>query len=372
MNNKIFSLEALNAFHGDCLLLHYGTTDKPKLILIDGGPAGTFENSLRPRLEELRSQRNRDPLVIDHVMVTHLDNDHITGVLHLINEIESGDDQFFARSYWFNTFEDAMKHLPAEIKQAKKTLAKSDKATINAAVEHASINEGRSLRDAVIRLQGVRNGNAKFLFAEGKGQQLDIDGLRATLICPDARHLAALGEKWRTTAVKNKATTAAYVDTSVFNLSSIVVVLRSSAAKDAPSILLTGDARGDHILAGLSNANMLSNEGTAHFSVLKVPHHGSDRNLTLEFFQAVSADFYVISGDGKYSNPSEQVLEWIAATAPKEATICMTYDQNTQYPKLSPSIDRIKKRHAHFEEQLCVRGPNDALIRIDLLHPLDE
>ena len=52
----IFSLEALQAFHGDSLLLHVDD----KLCLIDGGPFRTWATSLRPRLEQLRAARAPD------------------------------------------------------------------------------------------------------------------------------------------------------------------------------------------------------------------------------------------------------------------------------------------------------------------------
>ena len=40
MTGQVFTLEALQAAHGDALLLHYGTLDNPRLIVIDGGPLG--------------------------------------------------------------------------------------------------------------------------------------------------------------------------------------------------------------------------------------------------------------------------------------------------------------------------------------------
>ncbi len=49
----LFSLEVLRAKHGDSLLLRYGNPDKPKLILIDGGPTGVYKDALKPRLEQL-------------------------------------------------------------------------------------------------------------------------------------------------------------------------------------------------------------------------------------------------------------------------------------------------------------------------------
>jgi hypothetical protein len=38
----LFSLEALKAVQGDCLLLHWGTGAPPLRLLIDGGPPGVY------------------------------------------------------------------------------------------------------------------------------------------------------------------------------------------------------------------------------------------------------------------------------------------------------------------------------------------
>ena len=67
----------------------------PCLILVDGGPGGTYQDHLRPRLMELRDERGLDhftPLVIDLVIVSHVDDDHINGILDLFREM-------FARRY---------------------------------------------------------------------------------------------------------------------------------------------------------------------------------------------------------------------------------------------------------------------------------
>src|SRR5687767_11431169 len=81
----IFTLEALQAKHGDALLLHYGPPKSPKLIVIDGGPSGVYKAALKPRLDELKASRSPGArLPIRMVMVSHLDDDHINGVLALI------------------------------------------------------------------------------------------------------------------------------------------------------------------------------------------------------------------------------------------------------------------------------------------------
>ncbi len=52
-----FRIEALPAKYGDCLFLTFGDgTDRPSRILVDGGPPGVFNATLKPRLRQ--EQRN--------------------------------------------------------------------------------------------------------------------------------------------------------------------------------------------------------------------------------------------------------------------------------------------------------------------------
>src|SRR2546422_2817486 len=108
----LFTLEALKAKHGDALLLHYGTAKSPKLIVIDGGPGGVYNESLRPRLEKLKEKRSKDvPLEVRMLMVSHLDDDHINGVLALTDDLveqrQRGDELLLdIFTLWYNSFDD--------------------------------------------------------------------------------------------------------------------------------------------------------------------------------------------------------------------------------------------------------------------------
>ena len=73
MAGQVFTLEALQAAHGDALLLHYGTLDNPRLIVIDGGPAGVYKASLDPRLKAIHAARGGAVLEIRMLMVSHID-----------------------------------------------------------------------------------------------------------------------------------------------------------------------------------------------------------------------------------------------------------------------------------------------------------
>ena len=101
------------------------------------------------------------------------------------------------------------------------------------------------------------------------------------------------------------------VDDSAPNLSSIVI----SAEADDKRILLTGDARGDHILQGLEQAQLLDSQGQIHLDVLKLPHHGSVRNVNRAFFKTILADTYVLSANGRDDNPDLATLIWIINAA---------------------------------------------------------
>ena len=87
-----FSLDVLRARKGDCLILHFGAAE-PRLIMIDGGPSNVYQPHLKPRLEALRVQRRLEegrPLVVDALLVSHVDDDHIKGILELTKELLEG------------------------------------------------------------------------------------------------------------------------------------------------------------------------------------------------------------------------------------------------------------------------------------------
>jgi len=91
----IFSLDVRRARKGDCLLVHYGSEGDPGLALIDGGPAQVYKPHLKPRLTQIRKARglgNDESLAVDLLMVSHIDDDHINGILELTNELVSAKD----------------------------------------------------------------------------------------------------------------------------------------------------------------------------------------------------------------------------------------------------------------------------------------
>ena len=81
----MFRFHVVQAEYGDALLLEYGTANSPRFILIDGGPPGTYESHLRSVLAEVR----RIAPTLDLAVLSHVDNDHVTGLLDYFAELQA-------------------------------------------------------------------------------------------------------------------------------------------------------------------------------------------------------------------------------------------------------------------------------------------
>ena len=76
-----------------------------------------------------------------------------------------------------------------------------------------------------------------------------------------------------------------------------------------------------------------------------MPHHGSDNNVTADFFNSIVADTYVLSGDGKHGNPERTTVEWlIASRHPSDQyTVVLTYT--------IADVDVRREQHARQHNQ---------------------
>ncbi|MCG6203187.1 hypothetical protein LPW26_00935 [Rhodopseudomonas sp. HC1] len=358
----IFSLEVLPAGKGDCLLLHYGDSDRPRLMLIDGGPAGVYRNALKDRLTQLWTSR-RDALddgaglPIDVVLVSHIDDDHIHGIIDLAKEQQdhAPDLRVSVTSLWHNSFDDLLNtdevpHDPQASILAG--LGGSQFSTLEpetgdqADLLHllASVPQGRNLRKLGEALGWIPNdiSQGRLIMAAAGAEPANVDNLKVTVIGPMHDELAKLQERhndWISEQstlgrpITAEAVLAAYLDKEVPNLSSIVLLVESGDS----SMLLTGDASGDKILKGLERAGRLSRPGepaspgipdVLAVDILKMQHHGSDRNVASDFFQRITARHYVFSGDGKHGNPERKTLQMLldARDAGDDYAIHLTYE----------------------------------------------
>ena len=408
MTEHVFTLEALRARHGDCLILHYGRAEKPRRILIDGGASGVYRKYLKPRLEALRG--DQDLLRFEMLMVSHIDDDHIRGVLDLTDALcELAEDHrpmpYRFKTLWHNSFDDIVGNEPEVLRQAsvasvggEQALAASVDGAVPSEAEGwtrdgcaiaASVPQGRKLRRQCDALgmsfnrrpghfaSGPQQGIDALITAEADAEPLDMgSGLTFRVLGPLRHRVETLQTRWdkelerRGLAQDPEPIQAAdYVDGSVFNLASLVLW----AELDGKSMLLTGDARGDDILEGAALAGLLDDAGEMHVDLLKMPHHGSDRNVASEFFRRIRADHYLFSGNGFHGNPELETFRLLFEARQPDGqpfNIHLTYgldELSSHYPvdELRAFLGQAHQDGHAFE--LVFPDPDAAYVDIALL-----
>lgn len=393
----IFSLDVRPARKGDCLLLHFGSKDNPGLVMIDGGPKDVYKPHLKPRIDQIRAARKLDrqeALIVDVLMVSHVDDDHIQGILDLTKEeivaMQAHQPRLLnVQSFWHNSFDEIIGHKPDELTASMKTQfgaaavsgggALSDKQKGEVEEKYAeqnpdtdpdadrevisstmkvlaSIGQGFRLRLDADGLGFPRNPEfgGKLIIARGSGKPVPIgQGLHFTVVGPMQPEIAALYQRhqdWlKDLRAKGKSppeALAAYVDKSVPNLSSIVVLAEAGGKR----MLLTGDARGDKVLEGLELTGLLGpRDGSkVEIELLKVPHHGSSNNLDRDFFSRIIAKHYVFSGNGEHGNPERETMEMLLAARGDEA-----YEVHLTYPVTAIDAERKKDWDKERKKQLA-------------------
>lgn len=317
----MFKLHVVQAKYGDALLLSFGTAAKPRHILIDGGPSGNYEAELEPALEAIVGKGKK----LDLVVLSHVDNDHILGLLDLFAAVE--DDQVSGRklrtkiaSLWHNSFErtvDPSGKVGQQMRANMMMLARMNTPLSTDTLEtFYGIKEGSRLRLMAKKLGIPINKGFKGDVLLAAKTPVKFGPLELQVAGPNKEQLKTLETEWlkwleeAAKRIAKDAATAAMSDSSIPNLSSIVLLAKCGSK----SILLTGDARGDYVIEGLRTAGLLK-KNKLHVDVLKVQHHGSNRNTTAAFFNTITADIYVLSADGRHGNPKLDTMQWIVQGA---------------------------------------------------------
>lgn len=326
--------EALQALYGDCLLLSFPGEGRPTRLLIDGGPGTVFRNALKPRLQKEADTWKERPVRLDAIMVSHIDEDHILGVLDLLEDVrEDASPQgpvCQARWLYHNSFDGLLGE--GEGGAARSLKAPDILAGIGGATDILdgvsepdpaallvlqSYGQGSRLASLAAAMKITRNppDAAPLMFDGATPVVKSLGPATMTVLGPLKKEVDDLRDAWAKWRGKQdgRAALADYLDKSVPNLSSLVVLVE----QDGHSVLLTGDARGDKVLEGLKASRKLADGGTFKVDILKLPHHGSSRNLKLNFFKQVHADHYVVSGDGTYGNPDREALQMIEDARPE-------------------------------------------------------
>jgi ribonuclease BN (tRNA processing enzyme) len=357
----MFGLRVVQAEFGDCLVLEFA--DNPRrFILIDGGPDPTYERHLKSVLTEIANGGGK----LDMVVLSHVDGDHIEGLIEFFTDLRdtAGPHYITVGGLWMNTFSDSPEGTGLE---AKIRALGAQAPAAMAAATVLTIGQGNDLTIKAAQI-GVKVNDVfpdKLVLVDTAPSPVPFDGLEVRVVGPTQANLDALRAEWEKWIEKhqdainaNDPLLMANSDRSIPNLSSIALYVK----QDTATMLLTGDGRSDHLLDGLNAAGLLAG-GKMHVSLLKLAHHGSDRDVTKAFFHKVTADKYVVSANGKDDNPDIATLIWLVEAAKEDGRPITIYATNE-----TPSIEKLRSEYDPAEYgytlELLSSGDSSMLVEV--------
>lgn len=290
----MFELKAIQAYHGDALLISFGE-DIIRHILVDGGPARSLDNLLSV-LEDIKTN---GILRLDLLVVSHYDLDHIGGIIALLKAKPSwlsiGD-------IWFNGRYHSQ---PADALGTRESdelskLITQQRLPWNLAFKGECVVTGKY---PWINLAGglnikVVSPSAEELQAVGRKWARDhdsLDNLNAPGDCLGRRDM------WPAPPFANVKRGPFQQDTSPANGSSIGLLLEYRNSK----VLLAADAFPHVIVEALGTLD----EQPVELALLKLAHHGSQGNTSAKLLDTIDCREFVISTDGSiHCHPDQSLI----------------------------------------------------------------
>jgi hypothetical protein len=353
----VFTIDLLPAQRGDCLWLTYGEPPDLHHVIVDAGPSETIQpliSELERRVGDLRGRANR----IELLTMTHIDADHLQGVVSLLSEPRR---LRLFRDLWFNGFE----HLPTPL-----TLGAPDGERLTALLETDRRRWNRSF-----------GGGPVVVPDEGDLPRVKLKGgLELTLLSPTPEGLANLVPKWKRECEKaglipgkgakvprawqregilgfnpdDLARLPYAPDHAAANGSSIAFIARYGNK----SVLCAADAHAEVLEAGLDRLG----PGPHTFTAVKLSHHGSSRNLSPGLLARIRSKHWLVSTNGaKFHHPDLKALARVIVTQSKP-----TFHLNYVTKDVEDLIENAGTRYSVRLPKRLTDGGHEAGILVEL------
>jgi hypothetical protein len=403
----MLKLQMLPAACGDCLWLEYGNTPPAmRVIIIDGGLRDTA-GTLSERINAACRERGVETLDVELLVVTHIDNDHILGIVELL---KSAPTSLRVKDVWFNGRPQLMR-LPAPSVQSKTRgsrpadlMGGSDAPTDEdesfgdlAGLPSPSDLLGRQQGDELSKLLSTGGlpwnqhlpwqGDAVMIPEIGDLPVVTLEGgLRLTLLGPTLTRLYKLCEGWsdvlggidepavptvppadllgRRDAWPPGWKDGERSDPSVANGSSIMLL----AEFDGHALLLAGDGHANDLAAALERLSSTRNAASVPLplAAFKLAHHGSEKNLTRAVLEKVDCDRYLISTDGStHGHPDHQALLRILRYSRRSPHLLFNYAEKTTLPWHDSKSDILNMGFQDYTTQFPSNPAEGLLLELD-------
>ncbi|WP_448698129.1 ComEC/Rec2 family competence protein [Mucilaginibacter sp. AW1-3] len=329
MNHHELKINILKAFNGDAIRLSFkDVQDKIWNILIDGGPSAAYKKKGKKHktefgaLFDLIKKIKDSGQLIDLLILTHIDDDHIDGLLKWI-ENEPLAYKMIGQ-IWFNSGKLIAEYLEQGENDALKLplhIRSSFETSVSQALDFEEYIATNKIYERKVIIAGTKCtfGDLAFQFLSPKKKQLE-DLLKLYKAEASSNYFNTSGGRGDySKSIKEHIKDDVFVsDNRVANGSSIAFIL-SHKGKD---YLFLGDSHPGPIVEQLS---LLDKPLTVEF--VKISHHGSAGNTSPELLKLIDTEKYVISTHGlQHGHPDKVLIARIIAKNPK-ATIAFNYPE---------------------------------------------
>ena len=318
--DMVFKL--LRANNGDAI--HLRTKDGKGVfynILIDGGTGETYsyknkkgkpeDGELKQLIEHIKNQNE----FIDLLILTHIDDDHIGGILKWFSKDETAIN--LISEIWFNSGASIKKHLnnaEAEVTSIKF----KEQATLTSIKQGVDfekyIKDKRVWDGKIINREKILNwNNLSFQILSPSNEKLEILLKEWTKKAPESLLDTSRTNEHKKTFKKLIEEDSFIEDTSHYNGSSIAFILKHLNL----NYLFLGDSHPTDIIKELRRLGYSENNKLI-VEFIKIAHHGSAKNNPIELFRLIDTNKYVISTNGnQHDHPDKLTLARIVTANPK-------------------------------------------------------
>lgn len=364
----MLKIKLIPAEYGESIWISVGENVQYN-ILIDGGLGKTYKKYLKPEIKHIKEINQK----INLLVCTHIDNDHIGGLISALKETNSD----LIENIWYNGFLQMIDSKFSSQNENKYT--DRDNKILDAIIsqglitdeeQEVGINEGMSF-GVLVEEKGiplnVATGGQAICTGQIKNRYEIMKNIFITVLGPSPKDIAEVEEYWKKDMISRnymfrvsdkiklmetfeyqlERIKAAYMsekykisgnedltkyigkltecDDSVVNRSSISFILEYANRK----YLFLGDS----VINKMMLDQIESEVGTKYrFSAIKLPHHGSRYNITHDFISRYTAEeYYCLTNSAKYGHPDLEALATVLCEDVHFKKLVFNYPINKAY-----------------------------------------
>lgn len=332
----MFRLKFLPATIGDSIWVSYGDPAEPHHLLIDGGTRGT-RDYIQDELKKLPDDKRRLELIV----VSHIDKDHIGGILTLLKREEVA---FEFKDLWFNAF----RHLPEP----------DDGDDVLGALQGEAMSEVLDQNNYPWNEAFGQRGQKPVMIQDAGPLPVKTlaGGMKLTLLSPLASDLTSLRKVWLREVEEAEleagreadeveaqdgedeeeelgagdlpdidalAAVDFSEDRSAANLSSIAFL----AEFEGKRVLFAADAHAGRLRTALDR---VSPSARVPLDLFKISHHGSKSTTSNSLLEKIDCNTFVFSTNGSiFRHPDDEAVARVIKLGAPHPELIFNYRRAT-------------------------------------------